>query len=137
MQYEMFVQELRQRTGLGSNSHAIDAARAVLETIFECLPGAMASEVAAHLPGSLRADLRRLEFTPGEMMTVSEFLKRIARREGVSEPDAFCHAQAVLQMLAGSLGYDLVERVRAELPREFDRFWGMAPALANMHQPVA
>jgi uncharacterized protein (DUF2267 family) len=137
MQYETFVQEVRQRTGLGSNWKATDAAKAVLETIFECLPGALASEVAPHLPGSLRADLRRLEFTPGEMMTVSEFLERIARREGVAEPLAFCHAQAILQMLAGALGYDLVERVRAELPREFDQFWGADPARANMHQPVA
>jgi uncharacterized protein (DUF2267 family) len=136
MQYETFVQEVRLRTGLKSNWEAIDAARAVLETLFECLPGALAEDVAAHLPCNLRSGLNSLQYTSGEQMTVREFLSRVARREGTADAAAFCHAQAVLQMLGAALGFDLLERVRAEMPTEFDELWGVDPARAHMHQPV-
>lgn len=137
MHYETFLHELRLRTGLKSNWEAIDAASVVLETLFECLPGTLAGEVAHHLPGSLRSGLRSLDYTPGERLTVREFLQRVADRNGIPVSAAFCHVQAVLQMLGASLGLELLERVRAELPGEYDEFWGIDPARAHMHQPVA
>jgi uncharacterized protein (DUF2267 family) len=137
MPYETFIQEFRQRTGLTSNLESIDAARAVVETLGECLPGILAGEVESHLPCALRPRDDRKEWSEGERLSVSEFLLRIARREGADESTAFCHTQAVLQMLGASLGLELTERVRAELPREFDEFWGADPAQAHMHQSMA
>ena len=137
MHYEMFVQEFRERTGLISNLEAIDAAKAILVTLFECLPGVLTREVELHLPCALRSDSRIAEWTPGERLMPSEFLLRVARRTGTSESVAFCHAQAILQMLGACLGFDLQERVRAALPTEFEEFWGADPARSHMHQPVA
>ncbi|MES2460597.1 MAG: DUF2267 domain-containing protein [Armatimonadota bacterium] len=135
MEFETLVREVQQRTGITTHREAIDAARAVLETLFVSLPGALAQEVAAHLPCSLRFDYRA-EFAPGERLTAAEFLARVDRREGVADGAAFCHAQAVFQMLGGLLGLELLERVRAELPLEYDQFWGRDPVQAHMHQPV-
>jgi uncharacterized protein (DUF2267 family) len=96
----------------------------------------------------LRDSFRDGVYTPGERLSLGEFLERVARREGrggstgtedtedTADVSAFCHAQAVLQMLGASLGYTLVERVRAELPLEFDALWGVDPLKAHMHQPV-
>ncbi len=137
MQYETFVHEARERTGLASNCETIDAVRAVVETLLECLPGVLVREVASRLPSALESGQGRAEWTPGERLTVPEFLLRVARREGADDSTAFCHAQAVLQMLGASLGYELLERMRAELPTEFDTFWGADPARTHMHQPVA
>ncbi len=137
MTYEMFLQEVRQRTGLTSNLESVDAARAVLQTFFECLPGVLACEVASHLPCALRSDFRYREQNPGERLTVTEFLLHVAEREGVTDATAFCHSQAVFQMLGASLGLELLERVRVELPMEFDEFWGTDPAHVHMHQSVA
>ena len=138
MQYDTFIHEVRDRTGLTSSLDAIDAARAVLETLFECLPGALCREVAARLPGALRFGLDTPEWTQGERLTLREFLSRISRRENMAIEDGteFCHAQAVLQMLGASLGFSLLERVRAELPTDYDELWGADPARVHMHQAV-
>ena len=135
MPYETFVHEVRQRTGLDTNGEAIDAAEAVLQTLFECLPGALSSEVVSHLPCALHG-IEGAAWTLGESLTVPEFLQRVSERESGTEAAAFCHSQAVFQMLGAALGLELLERVRAEIPPAFDEFWGADPARVHMHQMV-
>jgi uncharacterized protein (DUF2267 family) len=140
MQSEEFMREVRLHTGLSTNEEARVAVKAVLETLFECLPDLLACEVAARLPDIVRGD----EWMSGERVTAlgerlsaTEFGQRVGWREGIGSAAAFHHAQAVLPLLAAPLGTRLFERVRAELPLEFAAFWEDEVQQAHMHQPVA
>lgn len=137
MDYDVFLQEVRQRTGITSDEQAVDAARAVATTLLVCLPGTLAREVKSRLPDALCPASDSWEEEPGEPMTVSEFLMCIAEGEGYLVLTACRYAHAVLQMLVPSLGPDLLQRVRAEMPAEFDELWDASPAQSHMHQPVA
>jgi uncharacterized protein (DUF2267 family) len=138
MQFEEFVNEVQQRTGAASHLEAIEAIRAVLATLSECLPGALANELAAQLPLAAGDDLRRQEWQPGERLTVSEFVLRVSQREGIPVAKARDHTHAVLHRLTQEVGPGLFERVHAELPADFESLSDVgAPGQVHMHQPVA
>jgi uncharacterized protein (DUF2267 family) len=140
IQSEELTQRVRLRAGICTNEEASAAVKAVLETLFECIPGALARELAGCFCAILAYD-RPLSgeqiTTAGERLSVSEFAQRVAWREGIGNVAAFRHARAVLPLLGSCLGFNLFERVRAELPLEFYAFWEANLEEVHMHQPLA
>jgi uncharacterized protein (DUF2267 family) len=136
--FEEFATEIRRRCAeLASNVEAVEAIRAVLSTLSECLPGGVANELAAQLPVAAGDGLRREEWKPGEQLTLSEFLLRVSQRAGVPESEGRACAEAVMSLLRRAADPDTFDRLRAELPADYDALWGQDPGQVHMHQPVA
>ncbi len=103
MQYEAFIERVRERGEFGDRSLAEDATRATLETLRERLPRSEAAEFSAQLPRDLadhmqphpeRSDSAR-EFG------VDDFYRRVADRQSsdVTPEDARDHVRAVFSTL--------------------------------------
>ena len=140
-QFREFVREVRRRcTGVESNIEAIEAIRATLATLSECLPGATANELVGHLPmpGMLTSDLRQMEWAPGEQLSLPEFVLRVGQREGgIPGPAAREHARTVLDLLRRSVDSKTFDRVLAGLPAGFESLFGADPTRVHMHQPIS
>jgi uncharacterized protein (DUF2267 family)/ribosome-associated translation inhibitor RaiA len=117
MEYDAFLAEVRRRVGLRSQDDAARAARATLQTLAERLSGGEARNLASHVPEPVRAWLHDGE--QPEPFGVDEFLHRVARREGVAEPEAAHHALAVFEALGSTVDPDELRDVEAELPKDF------------------
>jgi uncharacterized protein (DUF2267 family) len=98
------------------------AADAVLETLAERIAGGEVDDLRARLPAALHAPLRRgREHGDGRAraMSLEEFLRRVAEREGVDLPRARAHARAVFHVLREAVGDDEFFDVTAELPGRY------------------
>jgi uncharacterized protein (DUF2267 family) len=97
MNYNDYIQFVRERAGIKSEDAAKKAIESVLEVVGQRITLGQAEDIAAALPPELRPYLRQ---TPeAEAFDVNEFLKRISDKEGVDVRTAEGHARAVLSVL--------------------------------------
>lgn len=122
--YERFITTIEQRAGI-SWEKAERAARATLETLAERISGGQARDLASDLPSGLRDWLLS---APGdaEPFDPSEFVRRVAEREGVDTDTAERHARAVFIALARLVRGDEVRDLAAELPKQYAPLIGEA-----------
>lgn len=130
MRYEDIIRYVERVVagGLGWDS-AQRAAVATLTTLAECLPTVAAHDLGEQLPRELRAPLARPSAQP-QTISIEEFLRRVADREGVSPSEALHHVRAVFDALSEAVTGHELDRVRAHLPAAFETLF-MPPAAAG------
>jgi uncharacterized protein (DUF2267 family) len=122
---EQFLDTVAERTGLDPEG-ARRATDAVLETLAERIASGEVEDLVSQLPVQLHAPLKRgMAGGSGDTkrMSVEEFLRRIAEREGVTPEVAREHARAVFATLRESISEEFFD-VTAQLPNDY---WILLP----------
>jgi uncharacterized protein (DUF2267 family) len=118
---EAFLDGVADRTGLSPDG-ARSAAEAVLETLAERIAGGEVDDLIARLPRGLRPPLARGKLRGGDAvrMSLDDFVRRVAEREGSSPGAAREHVAAVVATLRELLPEADWLDVAAQLPREYE-----------------
>jgi uncharacterized protein (DUF2267 family) len=122
-----FVQRVAQRAGMDDES-ARRATDAVLRTLAERIAGGEVDDLVERVPMELHDALERGRSATGGQavpMSLDAFVERIARREGVTDPEAVEHARAVLAVLREVLGDEEFFDVVVQLPKDYVRMLGL------------
>jgi uncharacterized protein (DUF2267 family) len=118
---ETFVERVADRAGI-SEDGARRAVEAVLETLGERISGGEVDDLAASLPEEFHEPLRRgneLSNGAARRMSLDEFVRRIAEREGTTPDEAQEQARAVFATLREAVPEREFDDVVAQLPRDY------------------
>jgi uncharacterized protein (DUF2267 family) len=118
---EMIIERIADRAGVDTET-ARRAADAVLTTLAERIAGGEVRDLIARLPVELHAALRAGDAAShgaARKMSLDEFIRHVAEREGNELPVAFEHARAVVATLREAVGEDEFRDVSAQLPQEY------------------
>lgn len=118
MKYNEFLGTVQNQARLGTESDAVSAVRATLETLGERLAGGQADHVAAQLPEEIGYYLKQAG--RDEQFELNGFYQRVAQREGVDLPDAVYHAKVVMNVLEEATSPGEMRDLCAQLPAEYD-----------------
>lgn len=118
MKYHEFLGAVQNQARLDSDSAAVSAVRATLETLSERLAGGQSEHVAAQLPEEIGYYLKQAG--KDESFELDEFYRRVADREAVDYADAVYHAKVVMRVLGKAITPGEMTDLRAQLPDEFD-----------------
>jgi uncharacterized protein (DUF2267 family) len=121
-----FVEIVAREARIGPDQ-AQRAVEATLRTLGERISGGEARDIAEELPDELRPLLADGEDPQG--WHFDEFLRRVARREGVTEQEAEGHARAVFAALGLTVSRGELADMASELPKDF------MPVLAAAERP--
>lgn len=124
MNHDEFVGQVQHRAHLPSRGDAELVIRATFETLGERLQSESADHVAAQLPPELGRHLRDRRF---EHLSLRDFNERIAEREHHDVGKASFHARCVLDTLRSAISPGAVQKIRLQLPEEFQPLLGMPP----------
>ena len=119
MEHYEFLSQVKQLANLASLEDADRAVFATLETLSERITGGEDGNLAAQLPTEIGNYLRK-SMQAGEGFNLDEFFRRVSRREGAPVDLAAEHARAVLLVLQQAVAPGLIEKVKDQLPDEFD-----------------
>ncbi|MDI3269334.1 MAG: DUF2267 domain-containing protein [Bacillota bacterium] len=125
MNYDQFVGEVQHKARLGSSGQAVSAIRATLTTLAERLSPGMAENLAAQLPPEIGRYL--LDAKGPQRFSPEELVDRVAEREVADPPRAAYHIRAVLDVLRGAVSEGQWEKVRAQLPEEWEDIIAAGP----------
>jgi uncharacterized protein (DUF2267 family) len=116
MDYDTFLEIVQQAAGIGREDadHATRATVAVLSTR---IARGEARALAAELPPEVAASMEPGPYA--ERFDVDEFLRRIARREGIDLPTAERRATAVFAALGRAVSAKELDDMAAQLPKDF------------------
>jgi uncharacterized protein (DUF2267 family) len=120
VQYEEFIDRVRQRVGFGSSSKAEVDTRETLTTLGEYLVGCKGLDLASQLPQGLAENLRREPPNRPMIYSFPDFLQEIGEREGVNTDEALAHARVVVSVLQEAVSEGEMDDVRRQFPSEFD-----------------
>ena len=98
MQYEEFLNKVRDRIGPAQPNEARRAITATLSTLSECISGDEAADLGAQLAQELKEPIQR-SGEEAEAFASEEFLRRVGEREGVNADTARHHASVVMTVL--------------------------------------
>jgi uncharacterized protein (DUF2267 family) len=118
MPAEEFIERVGDRAGIEREA-AWRATDAVLETLADKLAGGEVDDIAAELAPALRESLERGRTRNAKRMSLGDFVRRVAEREGVSTDEAREHVGAVLRTLRDAISDDEWADLTAELPDEY------------------
>jgi uncharacterized protein (DUF2267 family) len=126
MQHDEMIGKVQALAQLPDRGSAEQATRAVLETLAERLPSALADHMAAQLPPTLAASIHRVTdsatdshaSTSGERFDLTAFAGRIAGRAATDEETAVQEAAGVLEVLDAALTPELTEKMSGALPAD-------------------
>jgi uncharacterized protein (DUF2267 family) len=121
MPTEEFLRRVAVRSGLEGEA-AMRATSAVLETLAERIAGGEVRDLIEQLPPELHEPLRRgdaLSHGAARRMSLQEFVRRVAEREGAVPAAAQQHARAVLATLREAVSRKEWLDVNAQLPEEY------------------
>lgn len=118
MKYSEFVGQVHHRAEMASENEAVRAIRATLQTLGERLFGGEPGDLAAQLPQEIGAYLAMGDGQ--ERFGFDEFLKRVAKREGVDLPVATYHARVVVDVLKEAVTPGEIEDALAQLPETYN-----------------
>jgi uncharacterized protein (DUF2267 family) len=124
VQYQEFIDQVRQRAEFASFERAEETTQAILTTLGEYLTGGEANDLAAQLPQGLAEYLRRQPPERSELFSLEDFLQEVGEREGVNVDEARAHARAVMGVLEEAVTEGEMEDVRRQFPSEFDPLFG-------------
>ena len=123
MTHDEFIGHVQHRARLGSRGDAERATRATLETLAERISEGVAENLAAQLPPEIGEHLRRAASGTGESFSLDDFFRRVSERETADLPEAAYHARVVVEVLREATTGGLIDKVREQLPAEFDRLF--------------
>lgn len=114
-----FVHRVQERTGLDA-TRASRAIEGVLETLGERIAAGEVADLLARLPVELHEPLRRgaAASPAARRMSLEQFLRAVAEREGTAPDVARRHSHAVLATLRDAVGEEFYD-VSVELPPEY------------------
>lgn len=117
MQYDEFINDVRDRGALADREHARQATTATLEVLGERLAGGEPSDLSAQLPAELKPLLDQHEGS-AQTFDVDDFFRRIADREGqgCGSEQARDHARVVLAVLSRAVSDGEIANLRSQLP---------------------
>jgi uncharacterized protein (DUF2267 family) len=121
MPAETFWERVAERADLDADG-AARATEAVLETLAERIAGGEVDDLIDRLAIALHAPLKRgRERTGGAAtrMSLDDFVRRVAEREGVDAAVARAHARGVILTLRDAVGDDEFFDVTVQLPDEY------------------
>lgn len=128
MQNQEFLSQVQQRIEAESTEAAINATRAVLQTLADHLAGNAPAKLAAQLPEEIGALITEHKNDPeaeGEGFGVEEFVRRTSERGGAADSDAAKnHAVAVFAVLREAISDGEFNKMRGTLPSEYDALFG-------------
>ncbi len=120
MQYQEFIDRVRQRAGLDSFERAEAATRATLTVLGEYLTGGEGLDLASQLPQGLAEILRQEPPERSKIFSLNDFLQRVGEEESAGIEEAEAHARAVFGVLDEAVTEGEMEDVRRQFPSEFD-----------------
>jgi uncharacterized protein (DUF2267 family) len=118
---EDFLKRVADHGGL-TDADAQRAIDAVLETLAERIAGGEVDDLIALLGAELHPPLLRGKASSGgkaTKMTLEQFLRRVAEREGVAIEQARDHTSAVFDTLRDAIPHEEFLDVTAQLPLEY------------------
>ncbi len=124
MQYQEFVDQVRQRGGLDSFERAEAATQATLTTLGEYLSGGEGLNLASQLPQGIAEILHQQPPDRSKIFSLNDFLQMIGEQEGVGIEEAEAHARAVVSVLEEAVTEGEMQDVRRQFPSEFDGLFG-------------
>lgn len=125
MQTDELVRLVQERANIESGDEALELIGATLETLGERLPRNEREDLAAELPGQLKAYARRRLQT--EQFMLEEFYNRVAARSGLGAPAAVQQAHIVMQVLQEAVSEGQLRDMRAQLPPDFEELFTGEP----------
>ena len=120
MQYQEFVDRVRQRANLGSFEKAEAATQATLTVLGEYLTGGEGHDLASQLPQGLAELIRQQPPERATIFSLNDFLQRVGEEEEVGLGEAEAHARAVMGVLEEAVTQGEMDDVRRQFPSEFD-----------------
>lgn len=117
MKYDEFVKHVRERAEV-PREDAESAALSTLAVLGERLEAGEASDLASQLPEELGEAAARSHGT-GETFSASDFVERVADREGIAPNDADKRVRAVLATLQDAVTGGQMEDVLSQLPIDY------------------
>lgn len=118
---EEFLGRVADRTGLDGDG-ARRATEAVLETLAERIAGGEVDDIISRMPVQLHQPLKRgkaKSHGAARRMSLDDFLRRVAEREGVPPEQAREHASVVSATLRTAIGDDEFHDITAQLPYDY------------------
>lgn len=121
MQFDEFVEKVKQRADMSSGIDAVNAIRATLVTLGERLHGGETGDLAAQLPREIGTYL----LYPGEDegYTLKEFYTRVVELEEINYAVAIDHAHAVMETVSEAVTAGEIEDVLEQLPDEYEELF--------------
>jgi uncharacterized protein (DUF2267 family) len=116
MDYEDLIEQVMQTAGLNKRLEAERALRATVSAVASCLSGQTRARWARFLPTGLHDDLKDAPHQADQ--TARQVYARVPAGEGVPQPYAMEHAQAVIRELGRLLDEDMRASLAHELPDE-------------------
>lgn len=124
MQYQEFIDRVRQWGGLDSFERAEAATRATLTTLGEYLAEGEGLDLASQLPQGLAEILHQQPPNRSKIFSLTDFLQVVGEQEEVGIEEAETHSRAVLGVLQEAVSEGEMEDVRRQFPSEFDPLFG-------------
>ena len=121
MNHDEFVGHVQHLAHLPSRGDAELIIRATFETLGERLQAESAEHVAAQLPPELGRHLKNHQF---QHLSLRDFQERVAAREHRDVEKASFHARCVLDTLSAAISPGAVQKIRKQLPEEFQPLLG-------------
>jgi uncharacterized protein (DUF2267 family) len=124
VQYQEFIDRVRQRAGLDSFERAEAATQATLTTLGEYLSGGEGLDLASQLPQGIAEILHQQPPNRSKIFSLNDFLQMVGENEGVGIEEAEAHARAVVGVLEEAVTEGEMQDVRRQFPSEFDDLFG-------------
>ena len=120
MQYQEFIERVRERAYIDSDEEALTLIRATLETLAEHQAGNASAQLAAELPEQVGGFITN-QNSGGEAFGVQEFVRRVGERAGIGEANtAALFASSVLAVLQDAVSREEFDKVRGTFPPEYN-----------------
>lgn len=124
MNHDEFVGQVQHRAQLASRGAAETVIRVTFETLGERLLRNAADHLAAQLPPELA---RHLSSAPAfSHVSLDEFYKHIADREGCDQAKASFHAKCVMATVAEAISPGALRKLQLQLPIEFSDLFALS-----------
>ncbi len=117
MKYDEFVKQVRERAEV-SREDAESAALSTLAVLGERLEAGEATDLGSQLPQELEDAVGNSTGT-GETFSASDFVERVADREGIAPNDADKRVRAVLATVQEAVTGGQMEHVLSQLPTDY------------------
>lgn len=124
MQYQEFIQRVRERTYIDSDEEALTLIRTTLETLGEHQAGSASAQLAAELPEQIAEFITNQNSgteSDGEAFGVQEFIRRVGERAGIGEANtAALFASSVLAVVQDAVSREEFDKMRSTFPAEYN-----------------
>lgn len=124
MQYQEFIDRVRQRGGLDSFEIAEAATRATLTTLGEYLAEGEGLDLASQLPQGIAEILHQQPPNRSKIFSLNDFLQMVGEQEEVGIDEAESHTRAVISVLEEAVTEGEMNDIRRQFPSEFDHLFG-------------